>query len=174
MYNIYIYISCNIYVCKYVMYNTDLFMLILVAICLYSHVYIHIHVFFGNLFRWPKGSNEMQRLPEIKCKNNDDCQFFWHGSQHAANTCRLLGQLQSYMSRSASRGHFKILGPIHEKAQKFSASLEPWRYCALGCSLPARGSTPAARTCCESRELRASSRQFASGSSGRPCTWESI
>ncbi|CAE6923567.1 ACBP2 [Symbiodinium sp. KB8] len=46
---------------------------------------------------------------EIKCKNNDDCHFFWHGSQHSANTCRLYSRCDNLLREPGVEGVLKAV-----------------------------------------------------------------
>ncbi|CAE7525385.1 unnamed protein product [Symbiodinium natans] len=46
---------------------------------------------------------------EIKCKNNDDCHFFWHGTQHSANTCRLYSQCENLLREPGVEGILKAV-----------------------------------------------------------------
>ena len=46
---------------------------------------------------------------EIRCKNNDDCHFFWHGSQHSANTCRLYSRCNNLLREPGVEGVLKAV-----------------------------------------------------------------
>ncbi|CAE7465007.1 Rs1 [Symbiodinium sp. CCMP2456] len=41
---------------------------------------------------------------EVKCKNNDECEFFWHGSQHSQSTCRLYKRCDNLLREPGVEG----------------------------------------------------------------------
>ncbi|CAE7737165.1 Rs1, partial [Symbiodinium pilosum] len=41
---------------------------------------------------------------EAKCKNHDDCNFFWHGTQSSATTCRLFSACDSLVREMGLEG----------------------------------------------------------------------
>eukprot|EP00439_Symbiodinium_sp_Y106_P008903 s253_g1.t1 len=46
---------------------------------------------------------------EVKCKNNDACAFFWHGSQHSQSTCRLYKSCDNLLREPGVEGMLMAL-----------------------------------------------------------------
>ena len=67
-------------------------------------------------FLSPAASEKLNAMRQLKCKNMDECNFFWHGTQHALATCRPLFPAPLWLSvlESYDRLYRGFKGAGHE------------------------------------------------------------